>query len=311
MFHKLNVRRWAACLAIGALPFAIGCGAPEAPVTLESEEADAAAGLRDALLFHAGFDNGWDAGFATGDAQLYTAPSYKELDKATPGLGNPDAEIVPDAGIFQHALRFNKKNQHAIFYRAENNLAYSEAAWNGTISFWLSLDPASDLEPGFCDPLQVTDAAYNDGAIWVDFTPENPRQFRLGVFGDLNVWNPENIPQDKNPVFANRVVVVDPPPFTRENWTHVVVTHEGLGSAQGGEARLYLDAACREPRPALPNHLPGMSPRPRSRLGVNYVGLFDELAIFNRPLLETEIQALAQLERGVSDLLLDYHATAR
>ena len=303
MFHKLNVRRWVARLAIGVLPFAIGCGAPEAPVTLESGEADAAAGLRDALLFHAGFDNGWDAGFATGDAQLYTAPSYKEMDKAMPGIGNPDVEIVSDVGIFQHALRFNKKNQHAIFYRAENNLAYSEAAWNGTISFWLSLDPASDLEPGFCDPIQVTDAAYNDGAIWVDFTPENPRQFRLGVFGDLNMWNPENIPQDENPVFANRVVVVDPPPFTRENWTHVVVTHESLGSAQGGEARLYLDGRLQGARTGIAEPFTWDVTNASIRLGVNYVGLFDELAIFNRPLLETEIQALGQLERGVSDLL--------
>ena len=307
MFHKLNVRRWVACLAIGVLPFAIGCGTAEAPsevpVTPESSEADAAAGLRDALLLHAGFDNGWDAGFATGDAQLYTAPSYKEFDKAMPGIGNPDVEIVSDAGIFQHALRFNKKNQHAVFYRAENNVAYSEAAWNGTISFWLSLDPASDLEPGFCDPIQVTDAAYNDGAIWVDFTPENPRQFRLGVFGDLDMWNPENIPQDENPVFANRVVVVDPPPFTRGNWTHVVVTHENLGSAQGGEARLYLDGRLQGAKTGIAEPFTWDVTNASIRLGVNYVGLFDELAIFNRPLLETEIQALGQLERGVSDLL--------
>ena len=302
MFPELNVRRLAVCLAMGLLPFVMGCRAPEPAASPESGQADTAAGLRDALLFHAGFDNGSDAGFATGDARLYTAPSYKELDKAAPGIGNPDVEIAADAGIFQHALKFNKKNQHAIYYRAEKNLAYSGSGWNGTFSFWLSLDPASDLAPGFCDPLQITDAAYNDGAVWVDFTPENPRQFRLGVFGDLNVWNPDNIPQDKNPAFANRVVVVDPPPFSRGKWTHVVVTHEGLGSAQGGTVRLYLDGRLQGAKTGIPEPFTLDVTKASIRLGVNYVGLFDELAIFNRPLLEAEIQALAQLKRGVIDL---------
>ena len=50
---------------------------------------------------------------------------------------------------------------------------------------------------------------------WVDFTRENPRQFRLGVFGDLHVWNPENIEPYKNPDFQNRLVAVKQPPFAR------------------------------------------------------------------------------------------------
>ena len=302
MFKKLQVRPWAAYLAIAVLPVAVGCRASESPAPSESIEADAAAGLRDALLFHAGFDDGWDAGFAKGDSRLYTAPSYKEQDKATPGIGNPEVEIVSDAGGFQDALKFNQKNQHAIFYRAENNVSYSESSWNGTIAFWLSLDPASDLAPGFCDPIQITDAAYNDAAIWVDFTPENPRQFRLGVFGDLDAWNPENIPQDENPNFGNRVVVVDPPPFSRGKWTHVVITHEGLGGAQGGAARLYLDGHLQGAKTGIAEPFTWDVTKAAIRLGVNYVGLFDELAIFDRALTETEIQALAELKGGVSDL---------
>ena len=308
MFQELQIRRKAAYLAIVVLPFAIGCRASETPAPSESIQADATAqvdttaGLRDALLFHAGFDDGWDAGFASGDARLHTAPSYKELDKAMPGIGNPDVEIASDAGVFQDALRFNAKNQHAIFYRAENNVAYSESGWSGTISFWLSLDPASDLEPGFCDPIQITDAAYNDAAIWVDFTPENPRQFRLGVFGDLNAWNPENTPQDENPDFTNRVVVVDPQPFSRGEWTHVVITHDSLGSAQGGAASLYLDGRLQEARTGISEPFTWDVTEAAIRLGVNYVGLFDELAIFDRPLTETEIQTLAELESGVIEL---------
>ena len=44
----------------------------------------------------------------------------------------------------------------------------------------LKLDPETDLEPGFCDPLQITDKAYNDSAVWVDFPKDDiPRHFRL------------------------------------------------------------------------------------------------------------------------------------
>ena len=302
MFKELQSARLAAYPIVALLASGDGCGPSELPPPSELVQADVAAGLRDALLFHAGFDDGWNAGFAKGDRGLYTAPSYNEQEKATPGIGNPDVEIVDDIGRFQHALKFNKKNEHAIFYRAEDNVAYSEAGWNGTISFWLSLDPAQDLEPGFCDPIQVTHAAFNDACIWVDFTRENPRQFRLGVFGDLNVWNPENIGPDENANFENRLVIVEQPPFTRGTWTHVLITHEGLGSAQGGTARLYLDSELQGTATGIAEPFTWDMAGAAIRLGVNYVGLFDELAIFNRPLTEEEIQALYGLERGAIDL---------
>jgi hypothetical protein len=277
------------------------CGAAEQPPANESAASGPAAGLGDALMFHAGFDEGWDAAFALGDRRLYSAGSYKEQEQATPGIAGLDPEIVYDVGRFQHALKFNKKNTRAIFYRAQDNVAYSETGWRGTVSFWLSLDPAQDLEPGFCDPIQITDAAYNDACIWVDFTEANPRQFRLGVFGDLAVWNPENIPPDTNPNFTGRLVPVQQPPFARGQWTHVVVTHEGLGSGQG-TASLYLDGKLQGAATGISEPFTWDVARAAIRLGVNYVGLFDELAIFNRPLAEEEIQALHALETGVSGL---------
>jgi hypothetical protein len=103
------------------------------------------------------------------------------------------------------------------------------------------LDPQKDLAPGFCDPIQITDKDYNDSAIWVDFTKDEvPRHFRLGVFGELKAWNPSNLAPDKNPDFLRRLVVVERPPFTRETWTHVVVTWSDLGSERGISA-LYLN----------------------------------------------------------------------
>ena len=170
---------------------------------------------KDALLFHASFDKGLDADVAKGDRRIYTAPNYKEQNLAKPGLDHPDVSIVK-GGKRGDALQFRRKNTRAVFYKADKNTAFDPKNWSGTFSFWLSLDPETDLEPGFCDPIQVTDAAHNDSAIWVDFTKdEKPRHFRLGVFGDRDSWDPKKLPGDKNPAFNNRLVAVKKHPFAK------------------------------------------------------------------------------------------------
>ena len=258
--------------------------------------------LQDALSFHASFDHGPDADFSRGDRAIYTAPSYGELEKAEPGIGKPDVKLVDGVGRFGGALDFTAKNERAIFYYADENVAYDPEDWSGTISFWLKLDPAVDLEPGFCDPIQITDSRYNDAAVWVDFTKENPRQFRLGVFGDLHAWNPEELSPDEFPFFGERLIVAATPPFSRDTWTHVVVTYSGLGSDAGGHASLYLNgAALPETRDGIDETFSWDSPG-TVRLGVSYVGLYDEVALFDRALTSDEVATLHALENGVAEL---------
>ena len=230
-----------------ALFFALSCVVALACTSASQDESDPPpmeqtseqALLRAALTFYASFDHGVDADFALGDPILYTAPSWDESDQAQPGVGNPDVEIVTGLGRFGDALRFNRRNTSAIFYRAQEKVAYSEEDWSGSVSFWLSLSPSEDLAPGYCDPIQITDQAYNDAAVWVDFTDADPRQFRLGVFGDLDAWNPERLSSDEHPGFEQGLVAVDEPPFRRGARTHVVVSFSGLGSASGGVAALH------------------------------------------------------------------------
>jgi len=277
---------------------------PETPSNSRDSEAPAASSrtsLQDALSFHASFDKGPDADFARGDEAIYTAPSYDALEDAKPGIGTPDVQLVESVGQFGGALDFTKKNGHAIFYSAADNVAYDPADWSGTASFWLKLDPSVDLEPGYCDPIQLTDSRYNDAAVWVDFTKENPRQFRLGVFGDLHAWNPDEQPPDEFPAFGSRLIVSDSPPFSRDAWTHIVITFSGLGSG-AGRARLYLDGA---PLPEVREDIaePFTWDSPGSiRLGLSYVGLYDDLALFDRALTSDEVAALHALEEGVSEL---------
>jgi hypothetical protein len=125
----------------------------------------------------------------------------------------------------------------------------------------------------------------------VDFTKDDvPRHFRLGVFGSRKIWNPADTPPDKNPDFIKRLVVVEHPPFTRERWTHVVVTWTGLGKA--GSASLFLNGKLISSAAGISELFEWDPSKVAIRLGVNYSGLMDEVAVFDKALSEREITAL-------------------
>jgi len=252
--------------------------------------------LRASLTFHASFDKALDADFARGDRSIYSAPDYKQQASAKAGLGDADATLEKGAGVAGGgALRFRSKNVRALFFRGDRNLALAR----GTLSFWLRLDPQQDLAPGFTDPIQVTDKAYNNSAIWVDFTKDDvPRHFRLGVFGSLKVWNPANTPADKNPDFVRRLVVVERPPFSRERWTQVVVTWTGLDAGGAGSASLFLNGKRISSTTGIREPFEWDATLLAIRLGVNYTGLMDEVAVFDRALSEAEIAALYRAGSG-------------
>jgi hypothetical protein len=288
----------ALCLAVGAC-----AGTGSETGSEAAPEADPQADLRDALTLHASFDGTHDADFAVGDHRLHTATSYEAMEDAAPGLDHPDISLASGAGRYGDALSFGATNTKAIYYPAEGNVAYQPGGWDGTIAFWLSLDPASDLET-FSDPVQVTDTAYDDGAVWVDFTivmGDTPQQFRLGVFGDKSVWNPDDLSPFANPAFTERLVVAQDTPFSRSNWTHVAITYAGLGSADG-HATLYVDGALQGATPETAEPFTLDLPRTTIRLGVSYVGLLDDLALFNRELDTAEIDQLYRMDGGAGSL---------
>lgn len=254
----------------------------------------AAADLTQDLTFRATFDGSMNGSAGKGDLRLYSASSYKEQDKAQPGIAGTDVEWIASGGKSGGALRFKKKNNKAVFFKAAQNVNFQAKSWTGTISFWLSLDPETDLEPGYCDPIQVTDKAYNDSAIWVDFTKDDkPRHFRLGVFGAVKSWNPRDIPPDKNPDFLKRLVVVQKTPFAKGKWTHVAITHDKLGSGNG-VARLYLNGKLQGSAQNIADAFEWDTAKGAIRLGVAYVGLMDDVAIFRRALTDAEIAQIAQ-----------------
>lgn len=239
------------------------------------------------VLFRATFDGSPNAQTAAGDKSIYNAPTYK--DAAKPGLDGSGVELAKGAGRKGDALKFPVKNTKAVFFKAANNVNSKD----GTLSFWLKLDPDQDLAPGFCDPLQLTDKAYNNSAIWVDFTKDDkPRHFRLGVFGALKAWNAKNLEPDKNPDFNNRLVVVKKPPFTREKWTHIAIAYSGLGTPAGA-ATLYVNGQSQGSNSSIKEIFDWDMANTTIRLGINYTGLMDDIATFRRPLTAKEVQELA------------------
>ncbi|MBL8179767.1 MAG: LamG domain-containing protein [Bryobacterales bacterium] len=262
------------------------------PLVLIAATALGAADLKKDLTFYAGFNGGTEASVALGDKRIYSAASYKEQASASPGLQGTDVELAKGAGRSGDALRFLKKNNKAVFYRAGKNVAFDAANWSGTVSLFLNLSPESELEPGFCDPIQITDKAYNDSAIWVDFTKDDaPRHFRLGVFGALKAWNPQNTPSDKNPDFLNRLVVMKKHPFAKGKWTHVAIAWSRLGSGEG-EASLYVNGELQGRSQGIKELFDWNIANGAVRLGVAYVGLMDDISFYRRALSQAEIRSL-------------------
>ena len=265
------------------------------------------ASLASALAFHAPFDGGVDARHAAGDPKLYWSPTFARRAEAQAGLPPTDTVLAPGAGRFGDAVRFTRRGAPVVFYQGGANMPYAASNWSGTVSLWLSTDPQTDLGIGFCDPIQITPRMWNNGAFFVEFEKGKVAgadvPFRLGVYADFPVWNPTKRPFEEIPAGERPLVAVDNPPFAKGKWTHIVYTWESFNTGRtDGIARLYLDGT---PRGAL-------SPRQQTftwdpaetkiALGLNYIGLFDELAVFNRALTGAEVASLYRLERGVAAL---------
>jgi len=259
------------------------------------------ASLSSALTFHASFDNGPDADFALGDKQLYstTEQDVQKVATFTPGLGEPALAIVAGQGKFGAALAFTQENSHVVVYKAAQNVAYDPTLLRGTVSFWMNLDPA-EIPGQYSDPLQLTDKDYSNACIWIDFTKnDNPSDLRLGFFGNQSEWDVTNRRGESSEFFW-RLVKVAEPPFTKGHWTHIAITWDGVNSAPGGRARLYLNGEYQGASGRIAEQFTWDVANATIRLGMgHFVGLIDDLALFNRPLTPAEVVGLYALDQGV------------
>lgn len=275
-------------------------------LSLFSCQSNSSSELKNALTFYVSFDNGTTADFSLGDGNMYTAnskyvDSKRVLGEIKVGMNKADHQIAKGKGQLGNAFEFGKKSNTVIFYKSMGNVAYDPQNWSGTISFWLSVDPSADLD-GYTDPIQITDANYNDAAIWVDFTDPDPRDFRLGVIGDKDVWTQDTLNSSVQAVFDKRIVTVKSPPFTKSTWTHVLITYDGLGTTSS-LASLYLDGEKAGIISGVDDPFTWDLEQSNIFLGLNFSGLMDELSIFNKPLTDQQVMELCQLKGGIKSIL--------
>jgi len=285
------------------LCFLMACQSPKESTKSTVEKAPTTATkFKNALTFYTSFDNGTEADFALGNKNMYTAPSFRQVDSAEVGMTNMDHQILPNKGQSGAAFQFGKNGKKVVFYKGKDNIAYAADNWTGTISFWLSVDPVTDLAPGYTDPIQITDTRYNDASIWVDFTGENPRDFRLGVIGDNAVWTKDTLTAPVDTVFEKRVVRVSDIPFAKDKWTHILISYQDLGTAQS-TASLYMDGQKMGSIDGITDPFTWELDQSKIYLGLGYIGLMDELAIFNKAFTAEDVMEFRQLDGGIKAIL--------
>lgn len=250
--------------------------------------------LRQSLVFHAPFDGTGDAKRFQRDGKIFTAESLARKQR-TPGMVRPNVELSKGNGRYGDCLRFTDKSKEVLCFDG-TEMPYSSSDWSTTISFWMRLNPDKDLKPGYCDPIQVTQKAWNDAAIFVDFDKDLPRDFRLGVFSDLKYWNPQNVPWEKWPVAQRPMVTVKQPSFSSSTWTHVALAldHVNAASDVAGTATLFMNGKSQGTMKRTMKFTWEPS-QTAIMLGIEYIGDFDDLMIFNRALTDAEVLALSQL----------------
>ncbi|MEY4613975.1 MAG: hypothetical protein RL179_1948 [Planctomycetota bacterium] len=256
--------------------------------------------LSQALTMHASFDIEIHADFSLGDRFGYFRAG-KENIKAKP---NQEIKISEGSGKFGSSLWFPKKGNSRPQYNGLKVLNYNDKNWSSTVSVWLKLDPDKDLEPGYCDPVQIVGDDTKKGFIFLEWSKdESPRYFRYAIRPLFNIWNPTNVQWADIPFNKRPMVQVEKAPFSRNTWTHVVFTLENINDkGKKPKGQLFINGKLQG---SIENWDLTFGWDPNQVLlvlGAAYVGHMDDLGVFNRALTASEVNQLFELKRGLAEL---------
>lgn len=275
-------------------------GAEEARAILDKADAEARSGLSRALTLHASFDQGLDADFSRGDKKCYV-PQGPMLVPARP---NEEVKLAADAGRFGGALHFPKKGTYRPSFKDGGVLGYNAKSWSASVSLWLRISPDQDLEPGYCDPVQIIGNDSKKGYIFCEWSKdETPRYFRFAIRPLFHIWNPNNVQWADIPFEKRPMVQVDRAPFSREKWTHVLFTLENINDKSkppGG--KLYLNGKLQGAIEKWDLTFDWDPAKVLLVLGAAYVGFIDDLAVFDRSLTDVEVDRIYGLKKGIREL---------
>lgn len=256
--------------------------------------------LKSSLTFHASFDASLNADYSKGEK---TAVIKKGKD-LVPCEFNEDVKLDLGAGKFGGCLHFPKKGATRPQYSGNGTLGYNDKSWSATVSVWLKLTPDQDLEPGYCDPVQIVGDDGKKGFIFLEWSKdETPRFFRYAIRPLFHIWNPTNIQWADIPFDKRPMVQVANAPFSRETWTHVVFTLANVNDkAAKPSGSLYLNGKVQGRIENWDLTFAWDPAQVALVLGAAYVGHLDDLAVFDRALSDAEVEQLFKLPKGVAGL---------
>lgn len=279
---------------IGLFAICIACLLPLAAFGQSTAE------LSRALTLHASFDKGLDADFCRGDSKCYVRQGAQTVAAAA----NDEIKVAAGDGRFGGCLWFPRKGNTRPQFAGTDVLNYHDKSWSATVSVWLRLDPDKDLEPGYCDPVQIVGDDNKKGFIFLEWSKdEAPRYFRYAIRPLFHIWNPTNVQWADIPFEKRPMVQVARAPFSRESWTHAAFTLENLNDKSHKPiGKLYLNSKLQGKIENWDLTF-GWDPKQvQLVLGAAYVGHLDDLAVFNRALSDAEVKHLFELKNGVADL---------
>lgn len=265
------------------------------PIVLAAPaRADDADDIRKAVTFYASFDAAVKGDVGGGQLTFDTRsnhPTEKGKYSVTKGFSDKAFRVAKDKGIAGGALEAVDvlPDNGRIFVPAKGNIAYKPAGWNGSLSMWCKTDPDALLKTKFCDPVQITQKGANNGALWFDFNDARPRDLRHGAF--------PMIPEGKKGVGEDDpdapMVRVPKVGWKATDWHHVVITWENLDTGKANAVTsLYIDGKLIGQVKDRAIAMGWDIDKTGIYVAINYIGLLDEFAVFDRALTAAELTAL-------------------
>ena len=255
-------------------------------------QADDAA-IRKAVTFYVSYDESTVADVGGGERKFYTRSNdAKEKGKYVYEKGY-DAKVfdINKKGIQGGCLAATDvlQNNGRIYYPAQGNIGFKKEGWAGALSVWMNTDPNKLLKTKFCDPIQITQKGANNGGLWFDFNDAKPRDLRHGAFTAVSE-NEKPLSEDGANAPMVRVPKIE---LKQGEWHHVVLSWKNFDTGKNDAvSQLWIDGKLLGEVKERAIAMKWDIDKAGIYVAINYIGLLDELALFNRDLTEAEIKEL-------------------
>ena len=264
-----------------AVSLALSCGGPEKVI----EEK-----LSNHILFFSNFEKGVDA-LSSAGSTLAEIDGALTTHHITNGVG--ETEKTSDGYI-----SFSK-GSGALVYKGKDNFPYKEnKSWSGSVSFWMGVDPKTDLMANYPEPFHIG-KKWDDAVIFVDFDKKNaPLSLRFGCYPDKSGKVTDEMVQQ-------RVIRVEGVNWKNTEWHHVVISWANFNSGKAnGEWALYVDGKEKGRKRNLKQDLSwGPGSRNVRFNHYRYTGKIDEIAVFDIALDPADAEYLYKPKTSLNILL--------